>query len=106
MGRSAWGVRVAVSVAPLLARLGSVTPAGALTVAVLAREPVAAGSIWTMKVKVTVAPTGRLTVVARPPLPPPGPLTAPPPVALANAQLPPVAPVGSESATPAPLAAL
>ena len=42
-------------------------PPGGVTVAVLTREPVAVGSIWTVKVKVTVAPTGRLTVVARAP---------------------------------------
>src|SRR4026209_2696014 len=34
MARSAWGVRVSVSVLELLAALGSVTPAGTLTVAV------------------------------------------------------------------------
>ena len=58
---------VSVSVAVLLAGSGSVAPAGGVTVAVLARVPVAAGSIWTVKVKVTVAPTGRSTVVARSP---------------------------------------
>ena len=54
-----------MSVAVLLAGVGSVTPAGGVTVAVLARVPVAAGSICTVKVKVTVALTGRSTVVAR-----------------------------------------
>ena len=45
MDRSAWGVRLSVSVALLLAGLGSVVPAGGVTVAVLTRVPVAAGSI-------------------------------------------------------------
>jgi hypothetical protein len=39
---SAVGVKVSVSVAELLADVGSVTPAGAETVAVLTSEPVAA----------------------------------------------------------------
>src|SRR5262249_51045770 len=106
MARSAWGVSVSLSVALLLPGLGSVTPGGGATVAVLSRLPVAAGSIWTVKVKLTVAPTGRPAVAASAPLPPPGPRTAAPPVALANAQLPPVAPAGSRSDTLAPLTAL
>src|SRR5262245_19662369 len=106
MERSAWGVRVSVSVALSLPGLGSVTPAGGLTVAVLVRVPVAEGSIWTMMVKVTVALTGRSTVVARAPLPLRGPVTLPPPVAPANVQLPVVAPAGRGSATLAPVTAL
>src|SRR4051794_31667463 len=39
MDRSARGVRLSVSVALLLPGVGSVTPAGGVTVAVLAREP-------------------------------------------------------------------
>ena len=39
--RSAWGVSVSVSVTLLLAGLGSVTPAGPATLAVLASVPVA-----------------------------------------------------------------
>src|SRR4029450_3387554 len=97
MDRSALGVSVSTSVALLSAGSGSVVPAGGLTVAVLVREPVAAGSIWTVKVKVTVAPAGRSTVVARAPLPPDGPVTLPPPVWLANAQVAPLAPAGSGS---------
>src|SRR4051794_36051135 len=95
-----------MSVAVLLAGVGSVTPAGGVTVAVLARAPAAAGSICTVKVNVTVALTGRSTVVARPPLPPLAPVTAPPPVWPANAQLPPVAPAGRRSDTLAPVTAL
>src|SRR5437763_538402 len=99
MDKSAWGFSVSVSVAVLLAGVGSVRPAGGVTVAVLARGPVAAGSICTVKLNVTVAPTGRSIVVPSPPLPPLGPLTAPPPVAPTNAQLPPIAPAGKGSDT-------
>src|SRR5689334_7329284 len=106
MARSARGLRVSVSLALLSAGLGSVTAAGGLTVAVLVRAPVAAGLTWTVKLKVTLAPAGRSTVVARAPGPPDGPLTAPPPVAPANAQLAAVAPAGRGSDTPAPLTAL
>src|SRR5262245_49092026 len=75
IARSATGVRVLVSVAVLLPGVGSVTPGGGPTVAVLARVPVADGPIWTVKVNVTVAPAGRSTVVASAPVPPLGPLT-------------------------------
>src|SRR6476469_2627038 len=106
MDRSARGVRLSVSMAVLLPGVGSVTPAGGLTVAVLARLPVAEGSIWTVKVKVTVALTGRLTVVARAPVPLAGPLTVPPPLLAANAQVAAMTPAGSESDTVAPVTAL
>src|SRR5262245_47948749 len=99
MDRSAWGVRLSVSVLLLLPGVGSVVPVGGVTVAVLSRVPVAAGSIWTVKVKVTLAPTGRSTVVARAPVPPLDPVTLPPPVWPENAQLPPVAPAGRGSDT-------
>src|SRR5262245_4769363 len=92
MDRSARGVRLSVSVAVLSVGSGSVTPGGGLTVAMLVREPVAEGSIWTVKLKVTLAPGGRLSVVARAPPPPVGPVTTPPPVALPNAQLAAVTP--------------
>ena len=69
MDRSARSVRVSLSVALLLERSGSVAPAGGVIVAVLARTPVAVGLTWTVKVKVTLAPVGRSTVVARAPLP-------------------------------------
>src|SRR5262245_59304259 len=106
MARSARGVRLSVSVALLLPGVGSVTPAGARTVAVLVRLPVAEGLTWTVKVKVTVAPAGRLTVVARAPLPLSGPLTPPPPVASLNSQLPAVTPAGRGSEPLAPITAL
>src|SRR5690242_14062742 len=67
MDRSDWGVSVSVSLAVSLSGLGSVTPAGGATVAMLVRSPVAEGLIWTVKLKVTVALTGRSTVVARAP---------------------------------------
>src|SRR6187431_3649289 len=98
--RSACGVRMSVSVTPT-----GVPPAG-VTVAVLTRVPVAAGSIWTVNVNVMVAPTGRLTVVARAPVPLFGPVTVPPPVAPVKAQLAAVTPAGSGSDSAAPVAAL
>ena len=98
--RSACGVRLSVSVAPVG------VPPGGVAVAVLTREPVAVGSIWTVKVKVTVAPTGRLTVVARAPVPLLGPLTLPPPLAPAKAQVAAVTPAGRGSDSAAPVAAL
>src|SRR5262245_48877380 len=99
MARSAWGVRVLVSVSRLLAGLGSVTPAGGLTVAVLANVPVAAGLTWTVKLKVTVALRGRSTVVARAPLPLVGPVTVPPPLLAVVVQVAAVAPAGRGSDT-------
>src|SRR2546429_2813269 len=65
MARSATevaGVMVSVSLALLFAMLGSVTPPGGITVAVLTRLPVALGEIVARTVYVSVAPTGRLTV--------------------------------------------
>ncbi len=51
MERSAIGAGVSVSVAELLPGVGSITPGGVITVAVLASEPVreAAGRIVTVK---------------------------------------------------------
>src|SRR5688572_10939688 len=100
MARSACGVRLSVSVP-----LTGVPPDG-VAVAVLTRAPVAEGSIWTVKLKVTVAPTGRSTVVARAPVPLSGPLTLPPPVAPANAQVAAVTPAGRGSDSAAPVTSL
>src|SRR5436305_14945876 len=100
MARSAWGVSASVSVAPV-----DVPPDG-VAVAVLVRVPVAAGSMAAVKLKVRVAPTGRLTVVARAPLPLSGPVTLPPPVWPTNVQVAAVPPAGGGSATLAPVAAL
>ena len=60
--RSAVGTEIAsVSVAVLFARLGSVTPAGAVTVAVFVRGPVAFAAIVETAVNVAVPPTGSVT---------------------------------------------
>src|SRR5688572_28997497 len=64
-----WVTAVSLSVAPLLARFGSVTPAGTPAFAVLATVPVA--------LKVALPPTARLTVVLMLPLLPPEPQDEP-----------------------------
>ena len=95
-----------MSVALLSAGSGSVTPAGGVTVAVLTSEPVAEGLTRTVKVKVTLALTGRSTVVARAPVPLVGPVTVPPPLLAVAAQVAAVTPAGSGSDTLAPVTAL
>src|SRR5438067_570697 len=75
MARSATGAAVSVSVALLLLVLGSVVPAGAVTVAVLTRLLVALDRAVPVTVKTTElpAPAATLTVAARllpEPLPP------------------------------------
>src|SRR4029077_772605 len=62
-------VMVSVSVALLFPGVGSVTPAGTLTVAVLATLPVAPAPMLATTVYVIVLPTGRLTVSLILPLP-------------------------------------
>src|SRR5258708_3739874 len=64
------GVMVSVSVALLLPGVGSVTPAGALTVAVFATLPVAPAPMLATTVYVIVLPTAMLTVslILPPPL--------------------------------------
>src|SRR5262245_9366037 len=104
--RSAWGVSVSTSVALLLPGVGSVAPGGGATCAVLVRVPMAEGSIWTVKGKVTMAPTGRSTVVARAPMPLVGPVTLPPPLLVVVVQLAEVTPGGRGSDTLAPVTAL
>ena len=52
------------------------------TVAVLVIVPVANGLIWFVKLKVTLAPAGRSTVVASAPMPLLAPETLPPPLLL------------------------
>jgi hypothetical protein len=59
-----------------------------------------------VKVKVTLALTGRSTVVARAPVPVVGPLTVPPPLLAVDVQLAEMTPAGRESDTLAPLTAL
>src|SRR2546430_10067499 len=90
MDTSAWGVRVSVSVAELLAGLGSLVPAGGVTVAGLVNGPVALGLIVGGNVKGTLALTGRVTGGARAPLPVAGPGTLP---AAGEARAAPVVPV-------------
>src|SRR5258708_553323 len=58
--RSADSVIVSVSVAVLLAGVGSVTPAGAVTVATLLMLPEAPLGTLAFTVKVTLAPAGRV----------------------------------------------
>src|SRR6185436_2247721 len=77
MARSACAPNVSVSVAELLPGVGSVTPPGAATVAVLERVPVADGEIVQLAVKVTLPPAGRFTVSPR--LPEPDAVHVPPP---------------------------
>ena len=67
--RSAVGVIASLSVALSLARLESVVPAGAVTLAVLVRVPVALEERVPVAVNVAVPPTARFTVVAMLPLP-------------------------------------
>ena len=67
--RSAVGTKVSVSVAVLLAAVGSVIPAATATVAVLARVPVAVEAIVAVRVNVAVPLGRRSTVVLMLPLP-------------------------------------
>jgi len=102
---------VSVSVALLFAGLVSVTPAGAVTVAVLDRVPAAAlvERLPLVVVKVTVAPTGILTVRLMLPLPVDEPLQVAPPVVVHVQLMVPLrafVPVGKLSTTVAPVTAL
>jgi hypothetical protein len=67
--RSAVGTSVSVSVAESLPATGSVTPTGAVTVAVLTRLPVASGSTSAVSVYVADEPAGRSTTSAMSPVP-------------------------------------
>src|SRR5215472_16934693 len=89
--KSAVGVSVSVSA------MAKGFPPGAVTTAVLTNEPVALGLIVVANVKVTLALTGRFTVVVRAPLPLVGPVTLPPPLLAVAAQMAAVAPAGSAS---------
>src|SRR5438132_431421 len=104
MAKSALGPRVSVSVALLLPGVGSVTPAGAATEAVLVSDPVAAGSMFPVRVYVAVPPTGRWSVVLMLPVP----LAAPQlePADATHAQVAPVRAAGTVSVTPAPMTEL
>src|SRR5229473_3294657 len=102
MLRSACGVSVSVSVAVLLPGVGSVVPAGAVTLAVLLRLPVAEAEMLAVTVNVAVPPFARLTVVLMLPVP----LVAPQLAAGAHVQLALLMPAGSASVTVAPVTAL
>ncbi len=78
--RSACGVSVSVSVSLLFPGVGSVTPPGAVIVAVLTSDPVADADTVPVAVKVAVPPTGRLTSALMSPLPLAGQLAPPPDV--------------------------
>jgi hypothetical protein len=108
MTKSATGAGVSVSVELLLPGVGSVVPAGGVTVAVLTRFPVAEASTVPLTVKTTElpAPAGTLTVAARllPDPLPPLLMLAPPVTLLVQVTL--VKFAGSVSATIAPTALL
>src|SRR5260370_442810 len=95
---------LSVSVALLSPKLGSVTPAGSVTVAVLLRMPVALAATVALTVKVAIPPTGRLTVVPMLPLPEAEPHE--PPADPTQFQLTPVRAAGMVSVTVAPVTAL
>jgi hypothetical protein len=65
MARSACGVSVSVSVELLLPPMGSITPLGGLTVAVLLKEPVAEALMATVSWKLLVPFVARAPVVTR-----------------------------------------
>jgi len=102
IARSAVPDSVSLSVAELLPGLGSVTPAGAVTVAVLDSVPVAAAEMAALTVYVTDPPAGRLTVSVM--LPEPAAVQVPPP-APTQVQVA-VSEAGNVSATVAPVALL
>src|SRR3954465_1914252 len=102
MARSALAPSVSLSVSELLPGVGSVTPAGAVTVAVLLSVPVAAAEMVALTVYVTDPPDGRLTVLLM--LPDPAAVQVPPP-APTQVQVA-VSEAGNVSATVAPVALL
>ncbi len=67
--KSAAGARLSVSVAVLLALLGSVMPGGAAMLAVFDKVPKALGATCAVSVKVAVPPTTRSTVALMLPAP-------------------------------------
>src|SRR5512132_372396 len=103
MARSAIRVTVSVSVALLLAGVGSVTPTGAAMVAVLAIEPLALPATVALTVKVAVPPLSRLTEAEMLPLPLAGQLD---PADAAQVQAPKVRLAGAVSVTVAAVTVL
>src|SRR5882672_7060431 len=102
MPRLALGASVSESVAELLPGVGSVTPAGAVTVAVLLSVPVARLEMVQLAVYVTLPVFGRFTVSLM--LPEPEAVQVPP-FAPAQVQVQ-VREAGNVSATVEPVAAL
>ena len=100
--RSAVGVNVSVSVAELLAGVGSVTEAGAAIVEVLDRLPVAVVEIVAVRVNVAVPPGAKLTDALMLPLPDAGQLD---PAVAVHVHVVPESTPGTVSATVAPVAA-
>ena len=98
------GVSVSMSVELLLPGAGSVTPAGAVTVAVLASVPVAFDATLATTVYVTAPPTGKSIVSLMLPLPLAVKPAAPPLPAAVKVAL--AIPAGSTSATLAPVTSL
>jgi hypothetical protein len=93
---SAWGERVSVSVALLLAVAGSVAPPPTVAVAVFLRVPIAAGEMVQVAVYVAEPPTGKLAVLLM--LPDPDAAQIPPP-APKQVHVAPVHTAGNVSAT-------
>jgi len=102
--RSAVGVSVSVSVALLLARLGSVKPAGAPRVAVFTRVPVAVGLIVPVALMVAVPPGSSVTTAETAPGPPEGAQAEP--ADGAQLQVTPAMAAGKESVTVPPVTVL
>src|SRR5439155_1312528 len=100
--RSALAPSASLSVAELLPGVGSVTPAGAATVAVLLSVPVADAEIVQLDVYVVLPPLGKFTVSLM--LPEPDAVHVPPP-APTHVQVQ-VSDAGKVSATVAPVALL
>src|SRR5262245_762665 len=101
---SAEGVMAVVSVAVSSPGVGSVVPAGGVTLALLATVPMASGATVPVAMKVADAPAGRSTVVAMGP----EPLAAPqaPPSEALHVHVRPVSTAGNVSLTEAPVTAL
>src|SRR5205823_6098703 len=87
----------------LLAKFGSVRPAGGVTVAVLVRVPVAEGETTAVTMKVTLLPGETLTPTAMLPVPLGG-AAAPPVTTVVQVAL--VIAAGKRSVTAAPFATL
>ena len=96
------GTRTSVSLAELLAAAGSVTPPGAVTVAVLVSNPLAAAEMAQLAVYVVLPPLGRFTTSLI--LPEPEAVQVPPP-APAHVQVQ-VSDAENVSATVAPVTLL